>query len=314
MISSGEFQAAFPAFGAILKSLSEGGTIVAVYDESDRLIYANAAFRRIFQLWSSEHSMTFADLILHCVERQCGPRIDRDDPIQFIADTQRRRRGTPGERTFATDMHDGRWFWMTETLFENGWITLIGVDFTEQKRGEDEARKARDAAYRESRTDALTGLPNRRHAFEMLEVGRQAFVQSVAPLPLSMALVDLDRFKQINDEFGHTAGDAVLMNFAEVCKQTLRRQDTVGRIGGEEFLVVLLGAPLDEAVAVLTLLQNRVSMQSVKTGEEPSINYSFSAGVTQFTEADTVDAAVRRADRALYEAKAAGRNCIRTKR
>lgn len=99
MISSSDFQATFPAFGPILTSLSQGATIVAVYDESDRLIYVNAAFKKIFQLWASDYSMTFADLILHCVERQCGTRIDWDDPIQFIAYTQRRRRGRLGERT-----------------------------------------------------------------------------------------------------------------------------------------------------------------------------------------------------------------------
>lgn len=91
-----------------------------------------------------------------------------------------------------------------------------------------------ERALHEARTDALTGLPNRRQVLDYLEA---AIVTLPAPeTPIAIALFDLDRFKNINDEHGHLAGDAVLCDFANLARSLVRRSDVIGRIGGEEFL------------------------------------------------------------------------------
>jgi diguanylate cyclase len=294
--------------GALLASLGEGPMIVGVYDAHDVLAYANRAFRDVFALPADGRPLTFADVVLSGVARGCGVRIERGDPMAFIADAQLRRREAPGQRMFATDLTDGRWFWMTETLLCDGWITVMGAEITALKRGEDELKRARDEALTQSRTDALTGLPNRRRTLELLDVALEAFVRPDAPV--SIAIVDLDGFKQINDNFGHWVGDVVLESFATLARTRVRRQDTVGRIGGEEFLVVLPGATVSEAARVLDGLRGDIACAPVNARDVHTVCYTFSAGVAQAQVNEHADAIMRRADGALYRAKRHGRNRV----
>ncbi len=295
-----------PIQAALFESLAAGAMIVGVYDAADVLVFANVTFTNAFGLAGITKPITFADLILHGVTHGCGTRIDLGDPIAFIADTQQRRRARPGQRTFVTDLVDGRWFWMTETLLDNGWITIMGAEITQMKRGEDELKRSRDAAWLESRTDVLTGVSNRRHTLEMLDVALREFVRPDAPV--SIALIDLDGFKRINDQHGHLAGDAVLADFSRLCRNFTRRQDTVGRIGGEEFLIILPGASVDEAWPVMEALRQGVADSRPKVPGGAEIHYTFSAGVAAMEPSDKVEGLLRRADGALYRAKHAGRN------
>ncbi|WP_053064213.1 GGDEF domain-containing protein [Caballeronia mineralivorans] len=160
----------------------------------------------------------------------------------------------------------------------------------------------------EAQTDALTCLANRRRALSYLE---HAISTSVCSnLPLAVALIDLDRFKSINDCYGHSARDAVLKDFADASRNAVRRSNLVGRIGGEEFVVVLPGASADDASDVVERLRREVSDRRVRTNAGALVGYSFSAGVCELCAADDSEAALCRADRALYAAKRAGRNCV----
>lgn len=293
---------------ALLKALEGGQMLIAVYDVGDRLVFSNSTFDRAFHLESATQEMTFSDLILHAATHRCGPRIDRGDALEFIADAQTRRRRQPGQRRFATDLLDGRWFWMTETFLESGWVIVVGSEISELKQNEQALIFARDCAIQEAQTDPLTCLANRRYTLTYLE---QAIAASDrARIPLTIALIDLDRFKSINDSHGHAAGDAVLMDFAVASRFTVRRSDLVGRIGGEEFLIVLPGATADDASDVVERLRCEACSRQVRTDTGICIRYSFSAGVCELTVADNSESALRRADRALYAAKGAGRNCV----
>jgi diguanylate cyclase (GGDEF)-like protein len=156
-----------------------------------------------------------------------------------------------------------------------------------------------------ARIDPLTGVLNRR-AIE--EEGEKAIALSAEmALPCAVLLLDLDRFKQINDRHGHPAGDAALRHFAQLIGSALRHSDRLGRYGGEEFLAVIPGADGEEARAAAERLRRRVSEHPVVV-EGRTIPLSVSIGVA--SGSDALAALVARADEALYRAKSSGRNQV----
>ncbi|MGF6924345.1 GGDEF domain-containing protein [Paraburkholderia sp. 40] len=297
------------AHAALLRSLACGPTPIAVYDQNDVLVFSNAALNEVFRIDYANDPITFTDLILHGVANGCGHRLSHEDPLGFIADTRARRRAKLGCQQLATELMDGRWFWVTESMLPTGWVTVIGSDISELKQSEEELKRARDAAQAEARSDALTGLANRRYALALFDAAISTSIRTATPL--SIALLDLDCYKQINDRHGHLAGDDILRDFAQTTLGAVRRSDIVGRIGGDEFLIVLPGASLDEASAAIERLRREVSGRTVWTNAGRRIRYAFSAGVCEVLPSDDARGALSRADRALYAAKRAGRNQVK---
>ncbi|WP_052711855.1 diguanylate cyclase [Elstera litoralis] len=163
--------------------------------------------------------------------------------------------------------------------------------------------------------DHLTGLPNRR-AF-LLELEQALASAQRTQRPLSLAIIDVDHFKSINDTFGHLTGDRVLKRLANHLQTSLRREDYIGRIGGEEFAILLPGADVNAAIGVLDA--SRASCKRACGGLFPEIAgvtaprmVSFSGGVigvTDYGDAENMaEFLLDRADEALYRAKAAGRD------
>jgi len=156
--------------------------------------------------------------------------------------------------------------------------------------------------------DALTGLPNRRHTAQQAEAALD--VSRRLGEPLTIALIDLDHFKTINDRSGHAGGDQVLREFARVARETLRVSDTFGRWGGEEFLVAMPGATLDVALAVVERL--RTVAQTIAVPGCGDVRVSMSAGLAvNESQTHSLEALLVRADIALYRAKHDGRNIVR---
>lgn len=168
-----------------------------------------------------------------------------------------------------------------------------------------QVRRERERAL----TDLLTQLPNReawqeRLAFEYNRWQRYRH-------PLTVAVIDIDLFKRINDSFGHKAGDRVLQLVAREMKSRLRSTDFIARFGGEEFVLLLPETALDDARDVVDQFRGHVGQLPFHFGGQP-VTITFSAGVSEFREGDTEDAVFDRADRALYQAKDAGRNQVLT--
>ena len=159
-------------------------------------------------------------------------------------------------------------------------------------------------------TDALTGLPNRRAAEETLKLMIATADRSVSGC--AVALFDIDHFKHVNDEYGHEKGDHLLAAVGSTACSTVRASDFVARFGGEEFLLVLSNTDLDGALVACNKL--RVAIANVRVpGIPESTTASF--GVALFPgDGGTPEALLRGADRALYAAKSAGRNCVKTLR
>jgi diguanylate cyclase (GGDEF)-like protein len=154
--------------------------------------------------------------------------------------------------------------------------------------------------------DELTGLYNRRQITQVL--GEHAARSDRGVVKFWVAVLDLDHFKRINDSHGHGVGDEVLRSFAKLAAEGLRDTDVIGRWGGEEFLVVMLAVPPHDPHSGLERL--RVQLQHTQVSQsQPELRVSFSAGLAAYTERSAVQEAIERADRALYQAKAQGRNC-----
>lgn len=152
--------------------------------------------------------------------------------------------------------------------------------------------------------DVLTGLINRREMHARLGEALRNHAQTGEVF--SMALMDLDHFKAINDSHGHHVGDEVLVGFSRACEQLLGMNDVLARWGGEEFLLLVPGADAHKLRATLAVLQGQLRHGRV-SATETSLRVSFSAGVCECRRHDTLDSMVKRADQALYAAKAAGR-------
>lgn len=160
-----------------------------------------------------------------------------------------------------------------------------------------------------NRTDPVMQLPNRSH-FESRARNELSRSQRTGQ-PVSLMLVDVDRFKQANDQYGHGMGDVVLKRFAEVLRQNVRDIDLPARYGGDEFAVLLVDSDIDHAEGVAERIRREVEAQHFDA--EPGLRCSASIGVAELDRSmTTLELWIRAADAALYRAKAAGRNRVAT--
>ncbi|AOO84564.1 diguanylate cyclase [Bosea vaviloviae] len=158
-------------------------------------------------------------------------------------------------------------------------------------------------------TDPLTGAGNRRHFIEC--IGAEIARAKRSGAPLSLLSLDLDHFKDINDSRGHIVGDEVLCEFVRKCLEAIRPYDSVARVGGEEFMVLLPGATLDAACAVGERLRSAIQGSVFDAGNRPSIGVTISIGAAEFgRDGATLDEFLSVADKRLYRAKHEGRNCV----
>jgi len=169
-------------------------------------------------------------------------------------------------------------------------------------------REREAEVLRMSMTDPLTGLLNRRSA--LLQLEREHERSHREGHPYAVVLVDLDHFKRVNDSHGHHVGDAVLIEAARVMQATVRRTDVVGRMGGEEFLLVLSGAELEAATHIAERCRQALSEVRIDVGRSEPLRISASLGLSSNQGVPEIDAEglVRRADDALYRSKAEGRD------
>jgi diguanylate cyclase (GGDEF)-like protein/PAS domain S-box-containing protein len=197
-------------------------------------------------------------------------------------------------------------------------------DVTARKQTESElltTKESLEAANRElqialareqqlSHTDALTGINNRRHLFELAE--NKIAIASRYQQPLAVMMFDIDHFKMVNDTHGHAIGDVILKHVAQIACSELRSADVIGRYGGEEFIILL---PMTNAQ------QARLLAERIRTGaaalhvpvENGETSTTLSIGIVEInhtSQAESVEEVFRRADKAMYSAKQAGRNCV----
>jgi len=158
-----------------------------------------------------------------------------------------------------------------------------------------------------SMTDELTDLPNRRYLIRALR--QDIALAERGSYTFSVCYADLDRFKHLNDRFGHARGDRVLKDFARIILNAIRAGDYVARVGGDEFVMILVDANLDMAGEICERIRAKIAALPI-SNRAPGYNITTSVGVVQYQEGEHVDAILSRADEALYQAKRKGRNRV----
>ncbi|NVJ62289.1 MAG: diguanylate cyclase [Gammaproteobacteria bacterium] len=190
-------------------------------------------------------------------------------------------------------------------------VPLFDVDYCVThflfiERDASERKQREKQLYHEATIDSLTGINNRHHTYQIATHALEK--ASRYQTALSFMMLDIDHFKQINDTYGHPVGDKVLRQLAQILKNDIRAVDTVGRVGGEEFCIVLPEIKLKNATDMANRI--RVNVENFNWQELGLSNpLTISIGLTKFEE-DTLDSLIKKADTALYQAKEQGRNRV----
>ena len=159
-------------------------------------------------------------------------------------------------------------------------------------------------------SDPLTGLFNRARLMTNIEMAVEYVNKSGTDQLVAIMMFDLDKFKKVNDTYGHLAGDDVLRCFAEILRTSLRGDDVAGRYGGEEFVALLANTKADDALAVAERIRHKCETALVRTRNGHKVKFTTSIGIVFYQQGEEISALLDRADDNLYKAKFEGRNRV----
>jgi len=294
-----ELRAANSALRKFKAAVDSSSAAILITDREGCVEYVNGAFSAITGFAADEMMGTVPELLRNGAAADDGER----DLWQTILEGETWR----GE--LCRSRKDGSLLWediaIAPVYDEGGAVTHIvsvNSDISQRKVMEEELRQ-------QAVTDALTGVANRRR---LMEAGANEVQRAERSYePLSLMILDIDLFKRINDTLGHSAGDAVIRGVAQACAAQVRTFDTLGRLGGEEFALIL---PMTDATGAFELaerLRTAIAEMTVEWQGQP-VRVTVSIGVAQNGAASLgFPSLLARADEALYQAKHAGRNCVR---
>ncbi|MGB5446535.1 MAG: diguanylate cyclase [Psychromonas sp.] len=282
-----------------------------ILNQEDIVIHCNNTFANVFGITKEQAiGRSNKELLRSAWATKQGIIIDTDDFNQWYQNIDSLHK-EKGFNQFETDLSDGRWFKMTRVNMERGYIMFFGVDITDLKKTQKSLEEANRHIENLANTDQLTGLNNRR-AFHLIadqEIKKARRYKQ----PLSLLLIDMDYFKQINDNYGHEAGDFVLHEFATLCQTLLRLPDLLCRIGGEEFVILLPMTGEDGARQIAERICVSVASHDFYFERlNCFIHVSVSIGLSYLSGREqSIQEILTRADVALYTAKQNGRNQVR---
>lgn len=286
-------------------ALDHISAFIYMKDQNHRYVYANQPTLDLFDCTPEE--------LIGSDDRRFFP----EDVVSklYAVDTRVMAQGENSAEEIESRTADGeiRYYWEVKTpIFDpqdksHIWgLCGISYDITERKFLEEELK-------RQAHIDYLTGVNNRRHFMEQAELELRRAVRYNNPLCIFM--MDIDYFKQINDSYGHKTGDIVLKKLTEICQHTLREVDIIGRVGGEEFAILLPETNLDKAFEVAERLRVVISETNVPLENGLPVHFTVSIGVAALAaKEDNLDVLINVADKALYTAKNLGRNKVCTYR
>lgn len=298
-VAQQEAQQAHELLHEAIDSLSAG---ITIYDPQDRLVMSNEAHLQIFERLREvlQQGRTFEQIARDAVAQGLFPEARGQDEA-WLARRLRQHQAADGV-PYEVELDDGRWLQFSEHRTPQGYIVGSRIDITERKKLETDLRE-------QASTDALTGLPNRRYFLHRLEDELER-VRRRTTIEACVLMLDLDHFKRINDQYGHAAGDSLLRHFANLLRHELRATDTAGRMGGEEFAVILPGSSLQAAQGFAQRICDKLVQHPMSFGRN-EVSVTVSIGIASISDDDlSADAVLFRADGALYQAKDQGRNRV----
>jgi diguanylate cyclase (GGDEF)-like protein len=209
----------------------------------------------------------------------------------------------------------GMWHWHTTSAVPYRGESGETRGFYGIARDIDENKRLIGELERQATTDELTGIMNRRHFIQLAAIEFKRAIRQKTPL--SIALIDLDRFKEVNDRFGHSVGDRVLVFFAELVARNIRDIDLFSRFGGDEFVLLFPSRKCDQAIEIVERCRLALSATPWYSEGQPltiEISVGIAFALVERTPADTLDELFLRVDQAMYRAKANGRNTVSLQR
>ena len=305
-----ELAALFAEYG-VAPFLESTGLLVLLLEKDGDLISWNPAFASLKQ--TQPDKTYLRDFISTSSEAQLekllsettGGRVRTRGNMDFV-----RENGNSNFACLFIPLPGKRILFIAEPVTITDDVTALSAEVQTMKqrlkRKETELQAVLVQAHEVSHTDALTFLPNRRQIIGDLQ--REVMFSDRYGTPFSISMVDIDHFKNINDTYGHTVGDDVLRNLANELRQRIRHPDTIGRYGGEEFLIILPHSPLKAAMEQAERLCKHVRSLGMKAGEH-DISLTISIGMAQYKiHEEDWQVFLSRADKALYQAKNNGRD------
>ena len=291
--------------------LEETSLLVGLLDKNGSLLSSNRAFdafresrpdQILLKSFLSQANETLLDRLLSTALQK---RIRTKGGLEFVSESRHDNYmclfvPLPGQRVLL----------IAELVTLASALEVVTAELQRTKRiltvKETELKAVLAQAEEVSHTDALTFLPNRRQVIKDLQ--NEVIFSDQYGTPLSISMLDIDHFKKINDTYGHTAGDDVLRTLGSELREHIRYPDTIGRYGGEEFLIVLPHSTLKAASEQAERLCRYVRSLRIKVGEQ-EIPITVSMGLAQYKiQTEDWQAFLNRADAALYQAKDSGRN------
>tara|TARA_Y100000310_G_C20704311_1_gene833479 strand:- start:7385 stop:8194 length:810 start_codon:yes stop_codon:yes gene_type:complete len=248
------------------------------------------------------------DILHEAYSRNTGINIGSDSVHDWLKEIKKNQRNLQ-ENEFVLSSTDGDVFKLYRVKVSSGEHIVIGTKITElietQKQLKGTLKKLDELA----KTCELTGLPNRRHILECLE--KEFYRAKRYSSMFAVIIADIDHFKKVNDTYGHSVGDETIIHFSKLVKDNLRETDMVGRIGGEEFVIVLPNTDQVNATILANRIRESVANCPLPLESNQPLRVTSSFGVSQFLTSDEDKSeVVKRADEALYIAKNSGRNKV----
>jgi len=312
---------------------------LVVYDSEGRLLACNQAFLDMYgyTVQEAKPGVHFRDLGEIDIRRG-NVVVEDEDGEDYLERKAAYRQSLKG--SFTVKLQDGRWIRTTDRPTPEGGFVSVHVDVTELKQAQEkmleaqnvaqrhenelaelnqnlekqviertrELEEAKQIAERLARTDSLTGLKNRRAFFEYAHVVHGS--ASRFDRQYSVIMIDIDHFKRVNDTHGHQIGDIVIKELANTIEKVIRSADVAGRIGGEEFAIVLPETTAENVTNLAERLRRSFSEINIPAIAS-DLNLSVSIGVAEYRSDDSsIEDVISRADAALYQAKEQGRNKV----
>ncbi|MBU2917157.1 diguanylate cyclase [Psychrosphaera sp. F3M07] len=292
----------------LIQALNKTDDSIAIFDQYDEIAYCNLSFANLFGFETVDMIVgkSFSQIISNSYYNKTGVNIETNDIEAWLHTANMKRRST-SHRSFEIDTKDGSWFLITEQLVDE-YLFLYATNITASKIQQFELLKTQKQLASLAATDSLTGIYNRRHFY--LVANNELIRCQRKNLSASIMILDIDHFKLVNDNYGHSCGDNVLKSFTDRINKELRSYDIFARIGGEEFAVLLPDANKENALDIAERCRKAIS-DSPFIIDGVNVAVTTSIGMCTYeSDVDDLEQIMKLADKNLYIAKVSGRNKI----